>query len=170
MRCSTPSLSCRLLHWAQYSVVTGLRGATVSQSGLFSDCFFHRRIGSMSGSCSWAVRKSAYLSMSRDSLGVAVVTRTATSAALLSAAALVCSGVVSTSFDSSRSQCLQCCDKQGRRERASALLCFSPYRCWISKLYSCNLWIHLATWPSGFLKLRSHLSAAWSVRTVKWRP
>ena len=90
----------------------------------------------------------AYLSMSRDSLGVAMATRTATSVALsLSAAALVCSRVISTSLDSSRSQCLQCCDKQGRQERASALLCFSPCRYWISKSYSCNLWIHLATDP-----------------------
>ena len=52
-------------------------------------------------------------------------------------------------------------------ERASALQCYFPGWCMISMLYSAKISSHLATWPSGCLKLCNHLNALWSVRTLK---
>ena len=58
----------------------------------------------------------------------------------------------------------------GIHERASALSCFRPGRCWTVESYSSNFLSHHASCPSGSLKLRSQVSDPWSERRVKYLP
>jgi hypothetical protein len=59
---------------------------------------------------------------------------------------------------------------QGRRDIASALVCFFPGRCTILKWNSCSFSNHLANCPSGSLNDCSHDREPWPVLNVNSRP
>ena len=58
----------------------------------------------------------------------------------------------------------------GRRESASALVCFLPRRWMISKSNSGRHSSHLASWPSGSLQFRSYTREPWSIRKENFLP
>lgn len=58
----------------------------------------------------------------------------------------------------------------GLLDNPSALVCFSPLRCWISKSNVSITDIHLASMPSAPLKFFNHTRNAWSVRKRKCLP
>lgn len=48
----------------------------------------------------------------------------------------------------------------------SALPCFGPGRCLLSRSYVPSSFTHLATWPGGFLIFKSYFKALWSVPNI----
>jgi len=75
-----------------------------------------------------------------------------------------------SSCDSNLSQCLHVSLQHGCLDRASTLPCLTPGRCSMVKSYCWRLSIHLAIWPSGWLKFSSQRRTEWLVRIINFLP